>query len=173
MGKRVNQTELATIMGVSEVTIWEWQKAGMPVVGYAERGKANEYDTSAVIAWKIEVELAKIRKESPRDALYLAQRRLVDIQIGEKEKTLVPIADVEPEFARMVLLTRQQLLQISAALPVDESIRKQVDLAIKAALKELSHYEPSESNDSPAGDAVGASSGAIDGRVGGGEALPE
>lgn len=166
MGKRVNQTELAQIMGVSDVTIWEWQKAGMPVVGHGERGKANEYDTSAVIAWKIEVEVAKVRKESPRDALYLAQRRLVDIQIGEKEKTLVPIAEVEPEYARMVLLTRQQLLQVAAALPVDEATRKQVDLAIKTALKELSHYEPSESNDSPPGDAVGSACGAVNGPMG-------
>jgi phage terminase Nu1 subunit (DNA packaging protein) len=35
VGKIVNQTELAEIFGVSDVTIWDWQGKGLPIA----RGK--------------------------------------------------------------------------------------------------------------------------------------
>lgn len=43
----VNQKKLAAIFGVSERTIRNWEKEGMPAPG-------NEYDTAAVIRWYVD-----------------------------------------------------------------------------------------------------------------------
>jgi len=41
----VNKKELAEIIGISERSLTEWQKEGLPVASYADnRGQANEYD---------------------------------------------------------------------------------------------------------------------------------
>lgn len=53
MGKIVNQTQLAEILGTSDVTIWQWQKEGLPIKTRNLRGLSNEYDTAEVIAWLV------------------------------------------------------------------------------------------------------------------------
>ncbi len=180
VGKRVNQTELASIIGVTDVTLWEWQKDGMPILERGERGQPNWYDTSAVIAWKIEREVQKVRSESPQDALNRAKTRLTELQIAEKEGVLVAVGDVEPEFARMVMASRQKLLQLPARLAHEleavagvENKRVLLEERIDEALQELSRYEPSAGADAKVGAALGAAVAEDRGAVGGGEAPPQ
>jgi phage terminase Nu1 subunit (DNA packaging protein) len=167
MGKLVNQTELAEIIGVTDVTLWEWQKAGMPIVKQGDRGQANEYDTVAVIAWKEERALAKIRTEAPRDALYRAQERLTQIQIKEKERSLVPVAEIEPEYARLVAAARQRLLQLPLRFTHLPDVHAFVETAVDEALAELARYEPSTGDDAADRAAVGAAGAPQCGPVGG------
>lgn len=65
----VNQRELSEILGVSQVTLTEWQKEGMPMVAREANGLANQYDTAVVIEWCIKRRLEKAQIETPRDRL--------------------------------------------------------------------------------------------------------
>ena len=173
MGKKVNQTELAEIVGVSDVSLWQWQKEEMPVDVRNTRGQSNVYDTADVIAWMVDRAVKRVRNESPRDALARAQTDLVLITIAEKNGTLVPLADVESEYDRMVTQARQRILQISASLPLDAATRTLLDHEVAEALQELSRYDSSAGNDRTGLAEVGAAGEALGVGVGGGEAVPE
>lgn len=96
MGKTVNQTELAAIFGKSDVTIWEWQKEGLPMLHQGVNGTANQYDTEACIAWYAAREVAKVAKDTPRDRLLASQARLAELDVAERENKLVPVDQIEP-----------------------------------------------------------------------------
>ena len=54
-GKRVNRAELAEILGVSLPTVDAFVKRGAPYVSKADREKGIpwEFDTAAVIEWRV------------------------------------------------------------------------------------------------------------------------
>ena len=49
---KVNKTKLAEIFGVSQKTLTEWQKDGLPVEDRGGKGQSNTYDTGECIAWR-------------------------------------------------------------------------------------------------------------------------
>src|ERR1700694_2099962 len=103
-GKRVNQAELAEILGKSDVTIWEWQKEGLPIAKQGVRGTENEYDTADVIAWleqRARVAAGKAEKASEREARLRGD--LLEFEIAEKNKVLVPSTEVRPVWEGRVL----------------------------------------------------------------------
>lgn len=105
----VNQTGLAAIFGVSEVTIWEWRKAGMPRLSQGQAGTAHQYETAACIAWYAEREASRATRESQKDKLTRLQADLLEIENAERRSRLVPGDEVEPlwrsrVFAAAVLL---------------------------------------------------------------------
>lgn len=58
MGKKINKTELAAMLGVTQKTITSYQSQGLPFQSN-ERGKSNIYDTEEVIKWFIDREIAR------------------------------------------------------------------------------------------------------------------
>lgn len=110
MGKTVNQTELAAIFGKSDVTIWEWQKAGLPMLAAGTSGTANQYDTEACIGWLVAREVAKVSAETPRDRLAKAQAQLAEMDLAERVGELVPAHQVEPMWHGRVLAAAAFLL---------------------------------------------------------------
>lgn len=173
MGKKVNQTELAEITGVSDVSLWAWQKEGMPVEERNTRGQSNVYDTADVIEWMVSRAVKKVREESPRDALARAQTELVQIQIAEKQGTLVPLAEAEAEYERMVVRCRQRLLQIGATLPMEDATRAQLVAELRGALTELSRHDTSAGDDRQGVGQVGDAESLDGTTVGGTEAVLE
>jgi phage terminase Nu1 subunit (DNA packaging protein) len=173
MGKKVNQTELAEIVGVSDVSLWQWQKEEMPVDTRNTRGQSNVYDTADVIQWMVDRAVKKVRTESPRDALAMAQTELVKIQIAEKQGALVSAEEAEHEYERMVVRSRQRIMQISATLPVDDVTRRLIDQELRSALKELSQYDSSASNDGASVGEVGSADETAVAVLGGDEPLHE
>jgi hypothetical protein len=145
----------------------------MPVDARNTRGQSNVYDTADVVTWMVDRAVKKVRNESPRDALARAQTELVMISIAEKNGSLVPLADVELEYSRMVAQARQRILQISGTLPLDEATRQLLDQEVADALKELSRYDPSPDSDRTGGADLGAADPSIGDGVGGGEAVSE
>ncbi|MBL8518200.1 MAG: terminase small subunit [Betaproteobacteria bacterium] len=130
MGKKVNQTELAEILGVTDVTLWEWQKDGMPIEQRGERGQANVYDTTACIDWRIERELAKRGKETQRDRLTRLQADALERENAIKAATLVPAEEIEPVWrgrvfaaAAFLLGQRSRLAGLLEAAPGIEAKR--------------------------------------------------
>lgn len=104
MSKVVNQTELAQIHDVSDVTIWEWQKAGMPVLDRGERGTANQYDVGATIKWRIAREVEKARGgKSIRDRRDEVALEREEIELARQKEQLVPADQVEPVWKNRVL----------------------------------------------------------------------
>ena len=96
-GRLVNQTELAEIVGVTDVTLWEWQKLGMPIHEKTARGKANTYNTADVIAWKIQFEVDKVRGgEAPKDRLARLQSEKLLRELQVLDGRLVPAEQIEP-----------------------------------------------------------------------------
>lgn len=175
MAKVVNQTELAEIHGVTDVTLWNWQKEGMPVEKISTRGLPNEYDVPKTIEWRVSREVKKVREESPRDMLYREQTQLVRLQIAEKQGHLVPAAEIEQKFERLVVNARQRLLQLPPLMHgrLAPEALAQLEEAIHGALKELASYGPSNRADHASGAEVGAADPPVGGGVGGGEEVPE
>jgi DNA-binding transcriptional MerR regulator len=167
MGKKVNQTELAEIVGTSDVTLWTWQKEGMPVEERNTRGQSHTYDTAAVVQWMIDRAVKKVRTESPRDALALAQTELVRMQIAEKTGALVSAVEAEQEYERMVVRARQRVMQLGSTLPIDEATRLLLEQEKLEALTELSKHDSSPVDDAARGAEVGAADeSAVDSMVG-------
>lgn len=96
MGKIVNKRELAQIIGVSERTLTEWQREGMPMVVNSGRGSSNQYDTGAVITWRIAREVNGAKQESPKDRLDRLRGDQVELELSQLRRELVNIAEIEP-----------------------------------------------------------------------------
>lgn len=103
MGKIVNQSELAEFLGKSDVTIWEWQKEGLPILKQGDRGEANQYDSEAVIAWWLAREVKKVSGATQKDRLARLQGDLLELELAEKNNVLVPVAEIEPTWQTRVL----------------------------------------------------------------------
>ncbi len=51
MAMVLNKVGLSARLGVSERTLTEWQRKGMPVVSQGRRGNSNGYDLASVVQW--------------------------------------------------------------------------------------------------------------------------
>lgn len=157
MGRIVNKRDLSDILGVSERTLTEWQRDGLPIVYAGERGESNQYDTEQVIAWWIAREVQKGQTESQRDRLARLQADRVAIDIDEKLKRLIPAEMIEPAWAAMVQAARSFLRaepsRLAHLLEVTEGEEAKRDLLAETfdeLLRKLSGYEPPDADDEPA-----------------------
>lgn len=105
MGKSVNQTELAQIVGVTDVTLWSWEKEQppIPIALRGERGTAHEYDTAAVIEWMVARAVKKVSSETQKDRLVRLQADMLEIELAKEKRELVPFNEVEPTWQLRVL----------------------------------------------------------------------
>lgn len=111
MGKLVNQRELSEIVGVSQQTLCEWQKEeGFPLLVKGDPGEENRYDSAEVMAWRIARERRGARPETERDRLTRLQANMLQLEISEKEKALVPADQVEPVWKSRVLTAAAYML---------------------------------------------------------------
>lgn len=111
MGKKVNLQELAEITGFAVQTLIRWQKdEGMPVGLAGQRGRGNEYDTAAVLAWYTQRELHRAGLSSPKDELDRARKIEVELRIGEKLKIFAPAADFIDSWTSHVEAAKTEML---------------------------------------------------------------
>lgn len=156
---RINKAGLAQIFGVSQETLTQWQKQGMPFIRAQKRGQANEYDTVAVLAWKV----ARDQSDQPVTDYDTERTRKVKLEadklaleVAEKRGDLIPAEQVESAVADMVAAFRARCLSIPSKLAgplsaVDDTRETEAILtdALHEALQELSDYAPStEAGDS-------------------------
>lgn len=102
MGKIVNKRDLAQIIGVSERTLTEWQREGMPMVLASGRGSSNQYDTAAVITWRIAREVNGAEKESQKDRLDRLRGDQIELQMAKEIRELIPAAEIEPALGQFI-----------------------------------------------------------------------
>lgn len=111
--KVVNKREMASILGVTERTLSEWQKLGLPFVRGKGRGSSNHYQTPKVIEWMVAREVSQTPAgESARDRHARLQGDVLEITLAEKRRELIPAAEVEPEWNASVVAARQALLTV-------------------------------------------------------------
>ena len=105
MGMTVNQTQLAELLGVSDVTIWEWQKLGppLPILKQGVRGVANQYDLAAALKWFVAHEVKKLAPKSAREERDAIELELRQLDLAERKRTLIPAAEVKPLWDNRVL----------------------------------------------------------------------
>lgn len=102
MAKIVNKRDLAQILGVSERTLTEWQREGMPMVLATGRGSANQYDTAAVIAWRIAREVNGAQQESQKDRLDRLRGDQIELQMAKELRELIAVAEIEPALGQFI-----------------------------------------------------------------------
>jgi phage terminase Nu1 subunit (DNA packaging protein) len=132
MGKRVNKRELSEFLGYSERTLTEWQDAGMPIEEKGDRGEANVYDTADVVKWLVSRETGKDRAETEKERLTRLQADQIELEIAVKRKTLVPVAEIEPVYNRMVATAaaflRSQIVPLAQSLELVQGEEAKVQL---------------------------------------------
>lgn len=151
----VNKRELSEIIGVSERTLTEWQKGGLPIASYANnRGQANEYQTEHVIKWLIQREIAQLNKEKPRDRLDRLKADAIELDIKERTGELAPAALFERAWSDHILAARTEFLTMPEILAVELSAVSGVDIDpelikshINRALEKLSQYGADNNHD--------------------------
>ena len=144
----VNKKALSEILGYSERTITDWQDDGMPVAYRGDRGESNRYDTSAVIRWLVDREVAKVRKESPKDRLDRLRADQMELNLAQQRGALVNVRQLEPELMQMVGAFRTELLSMADKLKseLDAQYGTNIDSGliaerVEAALRHCARYD--------------------------------
>jgi terminase small subunit / prophage DNA-packing protein len=175
-GRKVDQAELATLFGVSPKTVWEWQAEGLPFERRAFKGDEHGFDTAQALTWLLRREVAKAAGgETQKDRLARVQADRIELEIAEKRARLVPVEEIEPQWARIVDAVRTELLMLAdrTELDLDEVKRDILREVVEGILRNLAHHDPTADPD-PASDASLRTAGADDGgAVGGVQALPQ
>lgn len=157
MGKLVNQRELADILGVDPNTIRNWRGMGMPAVSLAgKKGESSQYDTEACILWIRNRELGDgdgevidRKVEEARLAKFKAAREELELQ--EKQGTLLSAAEVEETWTRILANFRAKLLALPSRLAPEladltdpKEVQGFLKRAINETLEELSNTDVEE-----------------------------
>lgn len=132
----VNKATLSRILGVSERSLTDWQKEEppLPVIYAGDRGEANEYDTVEVIRWVVDRALRKAQVETPRDRLARVQADMVELELAEKRRDLIPGSEIEPAWAAQMVEVRQAFRAMPANIvPLLAHMDSDAD-AMRAAL---------------------------------------
>lgn len=117
MGRIVNQTELAELIGVTDVTLWQWQKEGLPIKVRSLRGLPNQYDTAEVVAWMVDRATRKISGgETQEQRLKRVQADKIEMEMRQMSRDLVPAAEIEARWATIVMAARKRLLSLPGQL---------------------------------------------------------
>lgn len=156
----VNKRQLSEILGVSERSLTEWQKEGLPVASYADnRGQANEYESSAVIKWMMQREVERLGKEKPRDRLDRLKADAIELDIKERTGELAPTALFERAWGDHILAARTEFLTMPDILATELSaiVGKEIDPDIIAAhinkaLEKLANYGAEDDDDDASAD---------------------
>ena len=103
MGRLVNKRELEELFEITQRTLTEWQKEGMPIKTAAqERGKEHQYDTAAVHRWIVDREIARRQIRSPRDQLDLVKMQREELALKKDLRQLIDADELRPLLERFV-----------------------------------------------------------------------
>ena len=156
MGKLVNKSELAEILGKTQQTLTTWQSKGMPVKLVGKRGTSNEYDTSDVIDWYVKKEIGKLtvdesgkyfdlEKERSRLTHHQANKTALEEEV--LKGNLLPSDEVIEVWGNYISSVRAKLLSMPTKLAhslINCSDFEDVEAILKKgvfeALQELSEY---------------------------------
>lgn len=158
MGRIVNKSELAEILGLSLPGVDAMIREGMPINsrGSAGRGAGFEIDVAKVIKWQIEQatkELSEafeaVNLDEARRRKVAAEAAMAELDLALKRGDAVSLAVVAKRWEGMVTAFKYRCLAIPAklapALVAETDLviaRGMLEREIHEALDELTDYEP-------------------------------
>lgn len=158
MGILVNKRKLSEIVGVSERSLTEWQKEGLPVSEKNKwRGASNFYDTEEVVKWMVARGAGRKSGsdlEGERVRLTKSQADKTELEVEVLRGNLIATEEVELLWSNLVLNFRGRILGIASKLAVQlvgkktSEIEKILKNAHVEALIELSENVESKPNES-------------------------
>jgi phage terminase Nu1 subunit (DNA packaging protein) len=124
MGELVTKKRLSEIFGISQPTLTELQKLGMPIEERGERGQRHTYDTSAVYRWLLAREAAKhhngdgrpLDLDQERAALARVDRELKELALRQRQGELVERRKMQGELFAAARIGRDALLSTADRL---------------------------------------------------------
>lgn len=157
----VNRGELASIIGVSLITVDAYRRRGMPFVARGAKGKSWSYDTAAVIKWLRDQDVAALQGDADEITIEQAQRRKtiaeamkLEYELAAIRRETVAIGEIEDMLADELGRVRSRLLAVPArAAPAC------ADLADAAAIETLIEAEIAEALNELTVDALGSDDG--------------
>lgn len=154
MGRTVTKAELSEILGLSLPTIESMVRRGCPWKRKGSKGRAYQFDTADVIAWRetriredraAEREAQVINLERERALKTAAERRLAELELAQRSGELVHVDDVaariESEYANVrarLLLIPTKLAPRIARMRKAAEARAAIHAEVREALHELS-----------------------------------
>ena len=147
----VDKKQLSKIFGVSERTITEWQKNGMPVQSKSV-GTSNGYETVDVIAWRIasstekddETESHGIALTRERARKTKAEADRVELRLAKEKQELLEADIVFHAWSEILADVRQSVLQfpmritpLILGLEDETKIKEVITAEVKASLQSL------------------------------------
>ena len=167
-----NKKQLAEIVGKSERTLTEWQDGGMPIRSVGGRGLDNQYESAEVIEWLVQRALSGATRESSRERLDRVTADLREVDLARAIGSLVPAAEVQPMWERMIIAARTELVSLLAQLhaqvaamcgPTVEIDSGLFDECAEKVLAKLSGHDPdADGDDSRRVSAMGAAAEHVD-----------
>ncbi len=158
-GRSVNRAELASICGVTVVTIDAWRQKGCPYVERGGRGKEWIFDTAAVIDWRLqravtdavsgyEDESGKVSKEEADRRKAVANAISAEIDADEKLQQVVSRHDAEACMTAFCQVLKTGIANaaskvagrattITSAPEIEEMVQLELNRAFASAKSEL------------------------------------
>jgi phage terminase Nu1 subunit (DNA packaging protein) len=130
LARIVNKKDLSEILGISERTLTEHQKSGLPILFDGVRGSENQYNTADVITWLIERAING-KRETSRDRLDRVRADREEIGLAKDLGELIPAAELEDAFSSKVIAVKNLLLQGDAKLKTELDALYDIDIDIE------------------------------------------
>lgn len=142
--RRVNQQQLAELLGVHPDLLWKYVDRGMPILekGGAGRGDRNFYDAVACLKWQRSRRKSHA-KESAQLAKLTIDARIAQLELDERLGKVYPVAQVMHECKAMGRGFRAQLLLLPRRLVqrTGVEIYAEADALCREILTEVSSWK--------------------------------
>lgn len=148
--ENLTSKEAGDLLGVTAAAVYQWVKAGCPFI--AAKGQSNRFRWRDVHRWWLDHRYRPSNVAPPAGSggpaltrseadarKAAAEAQLAELKLERERGRLVPLDEVEDEWARQVVAVRARLLALPARLrgPLGPESAAVVDREIRAALAEL------------------------------------
>ena len=147
----VNKRQLSDILGVTEETLTQWAKQGMPVVLKRRGSAGNQYESTAVLSWldaKRQSDSPPTDYETERTRKVKLEADILALQKSQLEGRLIPSEKVEEAWTATMAVFRARMMAMPSILaPALVGLETFIDAetlvrdAIYSALHELSRSD--------------------------------
>lgn len=163
----IGQKDLAVVLDLTSRSIVNLREKGMPWLGVESvpNGKP-QYDLRAAVKWYVRYKEDLARPDAKGEAdirKARAQARLAELEVAEREKSLVPIEQFEEVMGEIMSEVRARLLNLPSAVSVEvaatgdpiearELLVREVDSALESIVQygaNLGDYDPVLEEDFP------------------------
>ena len=117
MAEQLTVADLAAIFRVTEVSVFQWIKAGMPVAVQGKRGrggKKTRLDLEACARWYFEANYERLELDRARARLANEQADRAALENAVTRDDLVPLSLIEREYIKTMRVERREKGEVRA-----------------------------------------------------------